>query len=253
MIIEYYRDILNSHSIDVKVHSFFGLMSFIHGKILIAIEKNGQLFLQTKGLSQDKINEFGLKSHNEFHCYLDELFLLAEDFSQQPTRYVEVIQLIIEQANLQRSAIIEQKLHALPNLNIHLASLLRKIAITNTEAFFEIGAVDAFYFLKKKLGKDLSIRILWRLAGAELGVRWEVLTDQHKQQLRMMLAEREVSQTLEINQKPIMVEPTYTQHLRSLSEHKLITTSMSVKKVNHKGNSDSKKRDLAQNDNAPTN
>lgn len=227
MTIEYFQRILNLHAIDVKVHSFFGLPSFTHNKNVIAIEKESQLYLQTKDLSQREIDDFGLKSHKEFHCYLDDTFLLAEHFSQHPTRYIEAIKTIIALGKRRQNEIINQKLHLLPNLNNHIAKLLRKISITNTEAFLEIGAVDAFYFLQKKLGPDLSLRVLWRLAGAELGLRWEVLSPDHKQQLLMMLADKEQSDAREAPGPLLRAKPTLTQHVRSIKEQHLLLNVVS--------------------------
>ncbi|WP_163922107.1 TfoX/Sxy family DNA transformation protein [Photobacterium sp. Alg240-V54] len=76
-----------------------------------------------------------------------------------------------------------RRLRDLPNMRLTLERMVKKAGVKDVDTFFNVGAVNVFRRVCEHNGQELDHKLLWIFAGAIHGGHWQLLSDDHKQQL----------------------------------------------------------------------
>ena len=77
---------------------------------------------------------------------------------------------------------------ALMNLGEKTAGWLASIGIDTAEDLAEYGVVEAYHQLKQMHPRKVSVNVLYALQGALLGIKWDLLPETLKDELRQQAA-----------------------------------------------------------------
>lgn len=76
------------------------------------------------------------------------------------------------------------KLTDLPNISQVISANLQRAGIKTPEALREIGSKDAFLRIRAHVDEDACLNQLYALEGAVRGIRWHLLPDEVKEDLK---------------------------------------------------------------------
>ena len=82
-----------------------------------------------------------------------------------------------------KSSESNRRLRDLPNMRLTLERMVKKAGVMDVDTFFKFGAVDVFRRVCEHNGQELDHKLLWIFAGAIHGGHWQLLSEDHKQQL----------------------------------------------------------------------
>lgn len=79
---------------------------------------------------------------------------------------------------------------SLPNLGRYTARCLTEIDVETADDLRAMGAVEAYARLKFQFGRGITLNALWAMDAALSGIDWRYLTQERKEELKAMLAQR---------------------------------------------------------------
>lgn len=156
---------------ETKVKSFFSYYAIFKNGLLFGLCKNDKFYLRLP----DQIPDHQKLFHNleklqdkRFGIHYQNFYHIPSSILSQPTLYEPLIrQTLQEIADNKTKALLTRKkqLRSLPNLNINIERILKRLGINSIKEFLEKGAF-AIYVELIKAGIDADQTLLFRLYGA---------------------------------------------------------------------------------------
>ncbi|MCY9855699.1 TfoX/Sxy family protein [Vibrio mediterranei] len=115
-------------------------------------------------------------------------YALPEEYLHCPERLHSLITRVVAFAKFGVQSRLEKKerptnLKDLPNMRQSTEVLLKRIGITSVEELREVGAAQAYVWIRDRLTLDVSERLLFRLEGALVQRHWMCLGEMKQQTL----------------------------------------------------------------------
>ncbi len=168
--------------------SMFGGYGICYDKVMFGLVAESKFFLRADELLK---KQFEAKNAEQFvyknrgvpvllsYYHIDETILHSEKY------FIDLVNRALQSAlseQLFKKNQKSQRLKDLPNLGLSTERLLSKVGITNRELLMQIGAVNA-YLKIKNVCCNVSIELLFSLAGAIEGCHVAVLSKTYRQRL----------------------------------------------------------------------
>ncbi|UTM56393.1 TfoX/Sxy family DNA transformation protein [Photobacterium sp. CCB-ST2H9] len=118
---------------------------------------------------------------------------ISDIYDSQPALCTELVQSSIAIAlkeKVMKGTARNRRLRDLPNLRLTLERMMKKAGIEDVDAFYDMGAVDAYLLVKQSQGKSVDQKLLWMFAGAVEGCHWTLLNPSLKDELLLQLEQR---------------------------------------------------------------
>lgn len=165
------RDILFQVIGETRAKTFFSYYGLFKNDLMFGLYKNNQFYLR---ISQNalqhspwvaelvRLNDPNMGVHYKyFYC-------IPEPLLSQPTHYAHLIQETLQEMSTikQESYLSRRKLiRSLPNLNIHIERLLRRLDIHSIDDLCAVGEIQVFVEMIKR-GIEADKQLLFKLYGA---------------------------------------------------------------------------------------
>lgn len=161
-----------SHVIgETKVKTFFSYYALFTNDTMFALYKQGKFYLRIspKFRSNDsRVNTLVRLNDKHSGIYDKHFYHIPDHLLENLADYTDIISQTVEEIRQtkQQQALSRKKLvRSLPNLNLHIERILRRLGIYSIEDFFAMGEMAIFVELIKR-GIEVDQNFLFRLYGA---------------------------------------------------------------------------------------
>lgn len=133
--------------------------------------KNNRFYLRispSRLADTDWISSLERLDDPKMGIHYKHFYAIPEPLLSQPTKYAHLIQETLEEMLLskQERELSRRKLiRSLPNLNIHIERILRRLDIHSISDLYSVGAIQIFVEMIKR-GIEADQRLLFKLHGA---------------------------------------------------------------------------------------
>lgn len=165
------RDILFQVIGETRAKTFFSYYGLFKNDLMFGLYKNNQFYLR---ISQNalqhspwvaelvRLNDPNMGVHYKyFYC-------IPEPLLSQPTHYAHLIQETLqEMSTIKKESYLSRRklIRSLPNLNIHIERLLRRLDIHSIDDLCAVGEIQVFVEMIKR-GIEADKQLLFKLYGA---------------------------------------------------------------------------------------
>lgn len=156
---------------EIKVKTFFSYYGLFKNDLMFGLYKNNQFYLRISPNAlerSDWISSLERLDDPNMGIHYKHFYSIPEPLLSQPTKYVHLIQETLEEMllNKQESYLSRRKLiRSLPNLNIHIERLLRRLDIHSIDDLYSVGEIQIFVEMIKR-GIEADQQLLFKLHGA---------------------------------------------------------------------------------------
>lgn len=165
------RDILFEVIGEIKVKTFFSYYGLFKNDLMFGLYKNNRFYLRVSpnALEQSEwISSLTRLDDPNMGIHYKHFYYIPEPLLSQPVKYVHLIQETLAEMSVikQESYLSRRKLiRSLPNLNIHIERLLRRLDIHSIDDLYAVGEIQIFVEMIKR-GIDADQQLLFKLYGA---------------------------------------------------------------------------------------
>ncbi|MCG9657934.1 TfoX/Sxy family DNA transformation protein [Vibrio mediterranei] len=168
---------------------FSGVGYFIDGA-MFGIDFDGLFYVKANGPLKQQCKQAGWQSYvyRNNQTIVTNYYALPEEYLHCPERLRSLITQVVAFAKFGVQSRLEKKerptnLKDLPNMRQSTEVLLKRIGITSVEELREVGAAQAYVWIRDRLTLDVSERLLFRLEGALVQRHWMCLGETKQQTL----------------------------------------------------------------------
>lgn len=182
---QHIRTLLSTVIGETKVKTFFSYYAIFKDDTMFALYKQGKFYLRiSPNYSQYHYWTHQLERLNDKHSgiYDKHFYYIPDHQLDKIADYGDVIsQTIAElrQTKMQQAQSRKKLLRSLPNLNINIERLLKRLGILSIEDFFAMGEMAIFVELIKR-GIEVDQNLLFKLYGARHHQYVYMLSDKQK-------------------------------------------------------------------------
>ncbi|WPC73085.1 TfoX/Sxy family DNA transformation protein [Vibrio porteresiae] len=173
----------------LQTRSMFGGTGIFQNNVMYALIREQSIYLRSHPLVEPKLAELAcekFKHIKKSSVATVNYYDITELVEEQSDLAVELVKLAIEGAKQDDEAKrckSKRRLRDLPNMQLTTERMMKKAGIENVDTFLEKGASYAFARICEIYGRDIDMRLLWKLAGAVDGIHWELIQEPKRQQL----------------------------------------------------------------------
>lgn len=168
---QYIRDLLYPIIGETRAKIYFSYYAIFKNKLMIGLYKNEQFYLRASKMVIDEIqNTIGVELllDSQIGIHAKNFYLLPPLILENLCDYSHWIYAIAHEiSQQQQTTSIERKdlIRTLPNMNIRIERILKKLGITSVNEFISKGEIDIFIELIK-IGVEANDTFLFKLYGA---------------------------------------------------------------------------------------
>lgn len=180
MIEQSFYDYVSKFGVYQK-RSMFGGIGLFQNEAMYSLLKENKIFVRGGGrldsllinLRCEKYKHIKKQSTTTVNYY-DVTQLFISKNPQLDSIFRDSIDYSLQQRNSKKSQ-QNKRLRDLPNLNLMLERMAKKVGIDDIDTFLEVGAVTIFERLQTIYGNDLDRRVLLKFIGASEGMHWQLV------------------------------------------------------------------------------
>lgn len=168
---QYIRNILYPVIGETKAKIYFSYYAIFKNKLMIGLYKNEKFYLRASQSFLDEIqNSDGvvLLSDSQIGIHAKNFYLIPSSILENLNNYSHWIYAIIHEMIQQQQIISTERkdlIRTLPNMNIRIERILKKLGITSVNELISKGEIDIFIELIK-IGVEANDTFLFKLYGA---------------------------------------------------------------------------------------
>ncbi|MBF9000052.1 TfoX/Sxy family DNA transformation protein [Vibrio nitrifigilis] len=173
----------------LQTRSMFGGTGIFHDNVMYALVRDGAVYLRSFDNLEPRFIELGCCKfqHVKKTTVATVNYYNVTEFIMAPSPIThELIEASIAGAladDKRRRCQSNRRLRDLPNLQLTIERMVKKAGISDVTTLMEVGAANAFSKVCNIYGRDVDVKLLWKLAGAVDGVHWELIQEPKRQQL----------------------------------------------------------------------
>ena len=173
----------------LQTRSMFGGTGIFQNNVMYALIYEQSIYLRSHPLIEPKLAQLSCEKFKHIKkstVATVNYYDITEVVEGQPDLAVELVNLAIKGAKQDDAAKrckSNRRLRDLPNMQLTTERMIKKAGIDNVDMLLEKGASFAFARICDIYGRNVDMRLLWKLAGAVDGVHWELIQEPKKQQL----------------------------------------------------------------------
>lgn len=175
----------------VSTHPMFSGVGYFIDGAMFGIDFDGLFYVKANGTLKQQFRQAGWRPYvyRKNQTIVTNYYALPDDYINNSERLDSLIGCVVEGAKQDYQLRLEQKvrptkLRDLPNMRLSTEVLLKRIGIATIEELGEIGAAQAYVWIRDRLKLDVSERLLFRLEGALVQRHWMCLGEAKQQALR---------------------------------------------------------------------
>jgi DNA transformation protein len=175
---------------EITTHPMFSGVGYFIDGAMFGIDFDGLFYVKANGLLKQQCKQAGWRPYiyRKNQKIVTNYYALPDDCINNSERLVSLIDRVVEAAKHDFQSRLEQKvrptkLRDLPNMRLSTEILLKQIEITSVEELREVGAAQAYVWIRDRLTLDVSERLLFRLEGALVQRHWMCLGETKQQTL----------------------------------------------------------------------
>jgi DNA transformation protein and related proteins len=174
---------------ECKIKSVFGNTGIFYRGVMFAQIDETRLFLRGGNGLDDRLRSLGCTNYvhvkkqscSEMNYFDVSDLLLSKHYQIRDLITCSYRSALKERQDRQLTTM--KKLRELPNMNMTLERMLKRVSILDTKMLNEVGPAYAFVAIKKHYGRSSDVRLLWKFYGALNGIYWELVEENEKQRL----------------------------------------------------------------------
>lgn len=165
------RDILFQVIGETRAKTFFSYYGLFKNDLMFGLYKNNQFYLR---ISQNALQhspwvaELVRLNGPNMGVHYKYFYCIPEPLLSQPTHYAHLIQETLqEMSTIKKESYLSRRklIRSLPNLNIHIERLLRRLDIHSIDDLCAVGEIQVFVEMIKR-GIEADKQLLFKLYGA---------------------------------------------------------------------------------------
>jgi DNA transformation protein len=174
----------------ITTHPMFSGVGYFIDGAMFGIDFDGLFYVKANGPLKQQCKQAGWRPYiyRKNQKIVTNYYALPDDYINNSERLVLLIDRVVEAAKHDFQSRLEQKvrptkLRDLPNMRLSTEVLLKRVGITSVEELREVGAAQAYVWIRDRLTLDVSERLLFRLEGALVQRHWMCLGETKQQTL----------------------------------------------------------------------